>query len=59
MRELLIVPAHDDIVGARRKGLLCDGASKLCALDWRIDDEDLLALQIDADAHDEACIIVQ
>ena len=59
MSELLIVPAHDDIVGARCKGLLGNGASKLCALDWRIDDEDLFALQIDADTHDETCIIVQ
>lgn len=59
VRELLITPAHDDIVRARRKGLLRDHARKRRAFDWRIDDEDLVLLQIDAHAHDEVRISSQ
>ena len=57
--ELLITPAHDDIVRACRKGLLRDCARERCAFNRRIDDENLVLLQIDAHAHDEVRISSQ
>ena len=59
VRELLITPAHDDIMRACRKGLLRDCARERCAFNRRIDDENLVLLQIDAHAHDEVRISSQ
>lgn len=59
MRELFIAPAHDHIVRAGCKGLFGNRTGKVSAFKRRIDDENLVVLQIDANAHDESRIRYQ
>ena len=55
----LVAPAHDDFVRPSFVCFFCEQAREWRAFDGTIDDENLVMLEVDADAHDEACISLQ